>query len=71
MRINSKLSVNKSLLELNIGLIEASTPTFKNFTPKEGNTENNPEKSLKTVSSQSMLSKNSSKGKLHTQFSKY
>ena len=63
---------NKSLLNLNISLIEESTTYDKNYTPREKVCENNPEKSLKAGGSHSDLFKAySPKGKLHTTFTKY
>ena len=80
MRINKNSSGPKTPLNLNIGLIEeTSKPSraFRNYTPREGNTENNPERALLTNKSfASLLSPTTSRSqairdKLHTTFTKY
>lgn len=72
MKLHQKSSNNRSMLNLNISLIEETSPTFKNFTPKDGGRENDPEKTLKTAYSQlDLLKTYSPKDKLHTQFTKY
>lgn len=72
MKLIRKPSANRSLLDLNIGLIEETSQPLKYRTPKQASTENNPQKLLKSVSSQLNLFKSdSSRDKLHTQFTKY
>lgn len=72
MKGYQKSMSNKSLLNLNISLIEESSTSNKDFTPKEKGCENNPEKSLKGVVSYSDLFKvYSPKVRLQTGFTKY
>lgn len=72
MKSTNKSFHNKSLLNLNIGLIEETSQTFKNYTPKDQISENNPEKNTKSSSFLlSLQNINSPKDKLHTQFTKY
>ena len=72
MKGYQKSMSNKSLLNLNISLIEESSNNNKNSTPREKGCEDNPEKSLKGgVSYSDLFKAYSPKSRLQTGFTKY